>query len=111
MFTGKVSKYALNIAVALLAFFLGNNYQDIIYFNDDNDIKNVIYNDAVKALTMGADGKISASARKSLMSEKTDYFRTKSIDCVRFMPIKSVQEFVITYCKSRINNEVYITRY
>lgn len=111
MFTGKVSRYVLVAAIALLAFFVGRNYQDVIYFDDDHAVKDAVYADAVRAFTLEENGKRAASSESSLLSERADYFRTRVLDCVRFMPIKSGQDFVLTYCKNRLTNEIEITHY
>lgn len=79
------------------AFWLGANWQSLFYFNDDKTVARNVLADAKKVFP-DSDG-------------RPDYFATRQIDCVRFLPRFGVYGAIAIYCKNRytgkITKEIY----
>ena len=102
---------ALVIALAV-GFVAGYKFEKFYYFNDDNDVKNMIEKKAIGyiAQRLNVDDK-SEFIREFKEIMHSDFFRTKTLVCVRFMPRRTLYGHVHNYCQNLINKEVTYSNY
>ena len=81
----------------IVAVWCGSNWYSIAYFNDDLDVAENLLSEAKRAMP-DVDG-------------HPDFFRSRSFDCVRFMPARGVYGHVMIYCKDRQTGSVVKENY
>jgi hypothetical protein len=106
-----VIRYTLAISTLIFSFFLGRSFDDLLFFNDDNEIKSSIYDSAISDLSTKNNNKNWIYSRDALYSGRADFFRTSDVDCVRFLPLRWKYVFTVTYCKNRKTGNVTASHY
>jgi hypothetical protein len=81
----------------IVAVWCGANWYRIAYFNDDPEVAANLLSEAQLAMP-GVVG-------------HPDFFRSRSFDCVRFMPGYGVYGHVMVYCKDKQTGSVLKEKY
>jgi len=103
---------ALSSAICLvLGFYAGSNYLNWIYFNDDNEIRESVYHDAIQGLVADAQSSDRSMLLDHLELMRPDFFRDKEYECVRFMPRNGHYAFVKAFCRRIADGSVVISYY
>jgi hypothetical protein len=104
--------FVLTSAMCLIfGIYLGSNLKGWMYFNDDDDIKDSIYNYAIERIVATGPVRDRQTIRENLRATHPDFFRSKEHECVRFMPEYGQYGFVTVFCKNRAEGTVKISNY
>lgn len=104
--------FALSSVTCLaLGFYLGSNYMSWLYFNDDRNVRESIYHDAIESLVTAGPAHDRAMIRENLNAMHPDFFRDKDSECVRLMPKYGQYGFVRVYCKNFTDGTVEMSNY
>ena len=95
----------------MFGFYLGSNLNGWMYFSDDDDIKDSIYNYAIESIVTAGPVRDRQQIREDLRTMHPDFFRSKEYECVRFMPQYGQYSFIRVFCKNRLDGTVKISNY
>jgi hypothetical protein len=103
---------AFSSAVCLVVgLYIGYNYINWIYFNDDESVRKSIYIDAMNSIASASPGDQRIILREKLESMHPDFFRSREYICVRFMPAYGEYGFVWVYCRNVTDGSVRTSTY